>query len=155
MENSKYVEDMLFANFMQTRPNFYRTLWSKKPSPFYLLNNSVKNQPVKRFALCYRTRCLLSCLSVRLSIHALVAKIQPDKVVRWGRYGDFFASFLHPVFPASRVQHVSDLHVKFALRSHHVWKYGICPLCIWWHTTKYSDFGLIEAYISEMVKDRR
>jgi len=31
-----------------------------------------------------------------------------------------FASFLHPVFPASRVQHISDLHSKFALRPHHV-----------------------------------
>jgi len=27
----------------------------------------------------------------------------------------FFASFLHPVFPASRVQHVSDLHHKFTM----------------------------------------
>ena len=32
----------------------------------------------------------------------------------------FFASFLRPVFPASRVQHISDLHSKFALRPHHV-----------------------------------
>jgi len=36
----------------------------------------------------------------------------------------FLATFLRPVFAASRVQHVSDLRVKFALRSHHVWKYG-------------------------------
>jgi len=27
-----------------------------------------------------------------------------------------FASFLRPVFPVSRVQHISDLHSKFALR---------------------------------------
>jgi len=27
-------------------------------------------------------------------------------------------------FPVSRVQQVSDLHPKFALRPHHVWKYG-------------------------------
>ena len=31
--------------------------------------------------------------------------------------------FLRPVFSASRVQHVSDLYRKFALRPHHVWKY--------------------------------
>jgi len=37
------------------------------------------------------------------------------------------ATFLHPVFSASRVQHVSDLHSKFALRPHHVWKYGRHP----------------------------
>jgi len=27
--------------------------------------------------------------------------------------------FLRHVFPASRVQHISDLHSKFALRPHH------------------------------------
>jgi len=27
---------------------------------------------------------------------------------------------LRPVFPASRVQHISDLHSKFALRPHHL-----------------------------------
>ena len=32
-----------------------------------------------------------------------------------------FWRFLQPVFPASLVQHVSDLHPKFALRPHHVW----------------------------------
>jgi len=51
-----------------------------------------------------------------LSIHALVPKIQPDKVVRWCQNGDF----LGPVFPASRAQHSSDLHSKFALGPHHV-----------------------------------
>jgi len=34
------------------------------------------------------------------------------------------ATFLRPVFAASRVQRISDLHSKFALRPHHVWKYG-------------------------------
>jgi len=34
-------------------------------------------------------------------------------------FGDFLASCIS----ASRVQHVSDLHLKFALRPHHVWKY--------------------------------
>jgi len=38
------------------------------------------------------------------------------------------ASFLRPVFPASRVQHISDLHSKFALGPHHVWKYGRHPI---------------------------
>jgi len=39
-------------------------------------------------------------------------------VRRWRIFGDF----MRPVFSASRVQHVSDLHPKFALRPHHVWK---------------------------------
>ena len=40
--------------------------------------------------------------------------------------------FLHPVFPASRVQHISDLHSKFALGPHHVCKYGRHPVCGRW-----------------------
>ena len=31
---------------------------------------------------------------------------------------------LRPVFAARRVPRISDLHSKFALRPHHVWKYG-------------------------------
>ena len=42
------------------------------------------------------------------------------KLRRWRLFRDF----LRPAFSASRVQHVSDLHPKFALRPHHVWKYG-------------------------------
>jgi len=60
----------------------------------------------------------------RLSIRALAAKIQPDKFVRWCQNGDF----LRPVFSSSRVQHISDMHAKFALRPHHVWKYGEHPI---------------------------
>jgi len=41
----------------------------------------------------------------------------------------FFALVLHPVFSASRVQHISDLHSKFALRPHHMWKYDRHPIC--------------------------
>ena len=41
----------------------------------------------------------------------------------------FLATFLGPAFPASLVQHISDLHLKFALRPHHVWKYGRHPIC--------------------------
>jgi len=42
------------------------------------------------------------------------------------------ATFLRPVFSASRLQQVSDLHLKFALRPHHVWKYGRHPICCGW-----------------------
>jgi len=43
-----------------------------------------------------------------------------------------FWQFLRPVFSASRVRHVSSLHPKFALRPHHVWKYGRHPICNGW-----------------------
>jgi len=35
------------------------------------------------------------------------------------------AIFLRPVSPVSRVHHISDLHSKFALGPHHVWKYVV------------------------------
>ena len=46
-------------------------------------------------------------------------------VRRW----PFFGDFLRPVFLTSRLQHVSGVHLKFALRPHHVWKYGRHPIC--------------------------
>jgi len=49
-------------------------------------------------------------------------------VHRWWIFGDF----LRPVFPASLMQHVSDLHSKFILRPQHVWKYGRHPICGRW-----------------------
>jgi len=49
-------------------------------------------------------------------------------VPRWR----FIDDFLRTVFAASPVQHVSDLHLKFALRPHHVYKYGGHPICDGW-----------------------
>jgi len=40
-----------------------------------------------------------------------------------------FCIILRPVLPASRLQHISDLHSKFALRPHYVSKYGRHPIC--------------------------
>ena len=45
-----------------------------------------------------------------------VARQSCAMVPRWR----FLATFLRPVFSASRVQQVSDLHLKFVLRPHHV-----------------------------------
>jgi len=49
-------------------------------------------------------------------------------VARWRLFGDF----LRVVFAASRAQHISDLHSKFALRPHQVPKYGRHPVCGRW-----------------------
>ena len=49
-----------------------------------------------------------------------IARRSCAMVLRWR----FFASFLHPVFPASCLQQISDLHSKFTLGPHHVSKYG-------------------------------
>ena len=52
-----------------------------------------------------------------------IARQSCAMVRRWR----LLAWFLRPVFPASRVQHISDMHCKFALRPHHEWKYGRHP----------------------------
>ena len=49
-----------------------------------------------------------------------IARQSCAMVPRWR----FLGTFLRPVFSASRVPHISDMHSKFALRPHHVWKYG-------------------------------
>jgi len=43
-----------------------------------------------------------------------------------------FGGFLGPAFPASRVQHISDLNSKFALGPHHVSQYGRHTICDGW-----------------------
>jgi len=45
-----------------------------------------------------------------------IARQSCAMVPRWR----FLATFLRPVFSASCVQHISDLHSKFALRPPHV-----------------------------------
>ena len=54
-----------------------------------------------------------------------IARQSCATVPRW----QIFDDFLRPVFAASRVQHVSDLHLKCTLRPHHVCKYGRHPIC--------------------------
>ena len=44
-----------------------------------------------------------------------IARLSCAMVPRWRIFGDF----LHPVLLASRLQHVSDLHLKFALGPRH------------------------------------
>jgi len=62
----------------------------------------------------------LSCEDIARQICAMVP--------RW----QFLATFLRPIFLASHAQHISDLHSKFALRPHHVWKYGRHPVSERW-----------------------
>jgi len=66
--------------------------------------------------------------SCRYIIHALVAKIQPDKVVRWFTDGNFLHHFCVLYFQhAAACSTFFDLHPKFALRPQHMWKYGRHP----------------------------
>ena len=136
-------------NVMVALPNMAPSVQRRKvwltPTTRVPCSNAVKTRNPLKFARVPQTRQQISAVSrpkfiilsghveevllfnnfFRLSIHALVPKIQPDKVVRWSQNGHF----LRPVFSASRVQHISDLHSKFALRPHHVWKYGRQPVC--------------------------
>jgi len=53
-----------------------------------------------------------------LSIMCLNCEDIARQICAMVRRRRIFGEFLRPVFPASRVQHVSDLHSKFALRPH-------------------------------------
>ena len=57
-----------------------------------------------------------------------IARQSCGMVPRW----QFLVTFLGPAFAASRVQHLSDLHSKFALGPHHLSKYGRHPTCGRW-----------------------
>jgi len=46
-------------------------------------------------------------------------------VRRWRIFGEFLGA----AFPANHVQQISEIHSKFALRPHHVSKYGRHPVC--------------------------
>ena len=58
----------------------------------------------------------LSCEGIARQICTMVR--------RWRLFGHF----LRAAFSVSRMQHVSDMHPKFALRPHHVWKDGRHPI---------------------------
>ena len=53
-----------------------------------------------------------------------IARLSCGMVRRWR----FLRHFCVLYFSASHVQHISDRHSKFALRPHHVWKYGRHPI---------------------------
>jgi len=57
-----------------------------------------------------------------------IARQTCGMVPRWRLFG----VFLRPVFAASRAQHISDLHSKFALRPHQVPKYSRQNICGRW-----------------------
>jgi len=74
----------------------------------------------------WRTYCCLTSFFLIVDTCLIFEDIarQRAMVPRWR----FLATFLRPVFSASRMQQVSDLHSKFALRPHHVSKYGRHPI---------------------------
>jgi len=76
-----------------------------------------------------RTCCCLTSFFFRLSIRAHgcedIGRETCAMVPRWR----FLATFLGPAFFSEPRAAHSDLHSKFALRPHHVWKYGRDPMC--------------------------
>ena len=77
---------------------------------------------------------LLNKFFFRLSIRALVAKTQPDKVLWWCPDGTSLAIFCVLYFQRATCSTFQflDLHSKFALRPHHVCKYGRHPISDCW-----------------------
>jgi len=54
-------------------------------------------------------------------------------------------------FPASHVQHISDMHSKFALRPHHVWKYGRHPAAESWMLVLVLRGSLFTEFLTMMI----
>ena len=72
-----------------------------------------------------RYRCLTSFFRLSISLSCEdTARQSCAMVPKWR----FFASCIS----ASLVKHISDVHSKFALRPHHVWKYGRHPISDRW-----------------------
>ena len=102
------------------------TRWDLQECPKLTKRSS---QPlVGRSIPCYKDMwrrycCLTSFFSDCLSCKD-IARQSCAMVPRWSIFGDF----LGPAFSASRTQYISNLHSKFALRPHHVSKYGRHPM---------------------------
>jgi len=103
---TKTWNPLKFAGVPQT-PNRSQSLVGRS-SPYY--------EDIWRRYCCLTSFFLIvdTCLSCEDT-----ARQSCGMVPRWRLW-----RFLHAVFSASCAQHVSDLHSKFTLRPHHVWKYG-------------------------------
>ena len=118
-------------NLMAALPNIgcapsstpHRKVWLT-PTTRVLCSNAANTRNPLKFAGVPQTRQQISVAS------------GPKFSIMWGHVGEMWwcpdGKFLGPAFPASRVRHISDLHPKFALRPHHVWKYGRHPICDRW-----------------------
>jgi len=107
-----------------------KTRWNLQGCP-KLRNRSqpLVGQSLPYYEDMWRRYCCLTFLIVDTCLSCEdIARQSCAMVCGWRMFGDF----LRPVFSASSVQHVSDLHPKFALRQHHVWKYGRHPICDGW-----------------------
>ena len=150
--NVKYSRLEMWANAQRDgrpaeyrwRPLFNAAVWLT-PSTRVPCSNAAKTRNPLKFAWVPQIRQQISAVSgpkfTILSGHVeevllfykffsdcrcmpSLRKYSPTKLCD----GAEMTMFSRPVFSASRVQHVSDLHSKFALRPHDVWKYGRHPI---------------------------
>ena len=70
--------------------------------------------PLTEFCHVHNSLCVHLCTIAQVS-RAISSQLRHLSTI-----GKKLGDFLGPAFRASRVQHVSDLHFKFALRPHHV-----------------------------------
>jgi len=122
------------------RPLFNATVWLT-PTTRMPCSNAAKTRKLLKFAGVLQTRQSISAISGRKVI-ILLGQVEEILLLnkffsdcqympQLRRYGPTklcdgaqMAIFLRLAFPASRVQHISDMHSKFTLRPHHVSKYG-------------------------------
>jgi len=105
---TKMRNPLKFTGVPQTRQRISAASGSK----FTILSGHVEELFNNFFRI---VNTFLSCEDIRQSC---------TMVPRWR----IFCNFLGPAFPASHVHHISDMHSKFAVRPHHVWKYDRRPI---------------------------
>jgi len=133
-------------NVMAALPNIGGALWSTTQNlagaHSVPCSNAAKTRNLLKFAGLLQTRQQISdanrpkwgrycCLTIFPIANTClncedVAGQSCAMVPRWRIFGDF----LRPVFSASRMQHVSDLHPKFALRFVPVVFWHLLSFCV-------------------------
>ena len=107
------------------RPLFNAAVWLT-PTTTVLCSNAAKMRNLLNLTGVPQTNEPTSATSVDTCLSCKdIARQSCAMACRWRTFGNF----LHPVFLASGVQHISDMHSKFTLRPHHVQKYGTHPIC--------------------------
>ena len=108
---TKMRNPLKFAGVPQTP----EPIWAVSESKFTILSGHVEEVLLFNKFFPIVDTCL-SCEDTARQICAMVP--------RW--------RFFESCISASRVQYISDLHSKFALRPHHMSKYGRHPVCDRW-----------------------
>jgi len=92
--------------------------------------NEGKTQKPLKFAGVPQTRQQISAVNGPFKFAILCGHVEDVLLFNnlFGAQVAIFCTIFASCISASRVQHISDMHSKFVLRPHHLWKYGRHPI---------------------------